>query len=61
MDFKLWGFRFLAIIIAYAGITILHLVFSVKRTIGYVKDDRTGELLNYRINVIMVLPSSILA
>jgi delta14-sterol reductase len=46
--------------IAYAGITLLHCVLPARKIKGYVKHDTTGEVLNYRINGILVLPASIL-
>ena len=60
MDVKLWILGFLTTVIAYAGITLLHIIFPVKRIKGYVKHEKTGETLNYRINGIMVLPASVL-
>jgi delta14-sterol reductase len=46
--------------IAYAIITLLHYFLPGKRIKGYVKNDRTGETLNYRLNGIFVLAASIL-
>jgi delta14-sterol reductase len=46
--------------IAYAGITLLHCILPARKIKGYVKHDITGEVLNYRINGILVLPASIL-
>jgi hypothetical protein len=46
--------------IAYAVITLLHYVLPGKWIKGYVKDDKTGESLNYRLNGIFVLALSIL-
>jgi len=60
MNLKLWVMGFITTVIAYAGITLLHIIFPVKRMKGYVKHEKTGEILNYRINGIMVLPASIL-
>ena len=51
---------FLTPVIAYAGITLLHIIIPVKKTIGYVKNEKTGELLNYRINGIFVLAASVI-
>ena len=47
-------------LIAYAVITLLHLAIPVKRTRGYVTDDATGEVLNYRINGRYVLGASVI-
>jgi delta14-sterol reductase len=47
--------------IAYAFITLLHLIFPARKVKGYVKHDTTGEVLNYRLNGIFVLVISILA
>ena len=47
-------------LIAYAVITLLHLVIPTKRRPGYVKSDATGEVLKYRTNGIFVLVASIL-
>jgi len=60
MDVKLWIFGFLTTIIAYLCITFLHIIFPVKKMKGYVKHEKTGVVLKYRINGIMVLPASIL-
>jgi len=60
MDIKLWLFGFLTTVVAYAGITFLHIIFPVKKIKGYVKHEKTGDVLNYRINGIIVLPASIL-
>jgi hypothetical protein len=46
--------------IAYAAITLLHLVLPGKWIKGYVKHSQTGETLNYRLNGIFVLAASIL-
>jgi delta14-sterol reductase len=45
--------------IAYAVITLLHVVLPGKRVKGYVKDPKTGEPLNYRLNGLFVLAVSI--
>jgi delta14-sterol reductase len=45
--------------ITYGVITLLHYVLPGKWIRGYVKDDRTGEPLNYRLNGILVLWVSI--
>ncbi len=34
----------------FAGILLLHLVLPARRVTGYVRDERTGELLRYRLN-----------
>ena len=47
--------------IAYAGITLLHIIIPVKKLKGYVKNEKTGELLQYRVNGIFVLAASVLA
>ena len=60
MDIKLWVMGFITTLVAYAIITLLHIIFPVKKIKGYVKHEKTGETLNYRINGIMVLPASIL-
>ncbi|GHU99845.1 hypothetical protein FACS1894211_05980 [Clostridia bacterium] len=44
----------------YIVITLLHIVIPVKRIRGYVKNERTGEVMNYRINGKFVLLASIL-
>ena len=54
------GLGLLTPLIAYAVITLLHLILPARKIKGYVKNEKTGELLNYRINGILVLPSSIL-
>jgi len=46
--------------IAYAIITFLHLILPARKLKGYVKHDTTGELLNYRINGILVLAVSVI-
>ena len=46
--------------IAYAVITLLHIIIPARKVKGYVKDDKTGEVLNYRLNGIFVLMASIL-
>jgi len=46
--------------IAYAVITLLHIILPARKIKGYVKNETTGELLKYRINGILVLPASIL-
>ncbi|MBW6458494.1 MAG: DUF1295 domain-containing protein [FCB group bacterium] len=45
--------------IAYAVITLLHLILPGRWIKGYVKDERTGEVQNYRLNGILVLIVSI--
>lgn len=47
-------------LVAYAIITILHLIIPVRRTKGYVKNKITGKVMNYRINGKFVLLASIL-
>ena len=46
--------------IAYAVITLLHLIIPARKVKGYVKDDTTGEVQNYRLNGIFVLAASVL-
>ena len=46
-------------LIAYAVITLLHVVIPARRRPGYVKDDVTGEVLTYRTNGKYVLAASI--
>jgi delta14-sterol reductase len=45
---------------AYLVITLLHLVIPAKKTKGYVKNEVTGEVMNYRTNGRYVLWASIL-
>lgn len=45
---------------AYAIITLLHIIIPAKRIKGYVKNEKTGELMNYRTNGKYVLLASIL-
>jgi hypothetical protein len=45
---------------AYAVITILHIIIPVRRTKGYVRNERTGGVMNYRTNGKFVLLASIL-
>ena len=47
-------------LIVYMAITLLHIILPVKRVKGYVKNETTGEVLNYRINGKFVLLISIL-
>lgn len=47
-------------LVAYAIITLLHIIIPVKRTKGYVKNEVTGNVMNYRINGKFVLLASIL-
>ena len=46
-------------LIAYAVITLLHIAIPAKRIKGYVKNEKTGEVMQYRINGKFVLPASI--
>ena len=46
-------------LIAYAVITLLHVVIPTRRVTGYVTNDATGEVLRYRINGRYVLVASI--
>ena len=45
--------------VIYGVITLLHLLLPGKKIKGYVKDDKTGEVLNYRLNGLAVLIVSI--
>ncbi len=45
--------------IIYALITLLHLVLPAKRVRGYVRDEKSGEILHYRLNGFLVLIVSI--
>jgi len=47
-------------LIAYAVITLLHLIIPTKRIKGYVKNEATGETTSYRINGKFVLVLSVL-
>ncbi|MDW7656607.1 MAG: DUF1295 domain-containing protein [Bacillota bacterium] len=47
-------------LVAYIVITLLHLIIPVKRMKGYVKNEITGEVMNYRINGKYVLVLCIL-
>jgi delta14-sterol reductase len=46
-------------LVAYLAITLLHVVIPVKRTRGYVRNDATGETMEYRTNGIYVLCAGI--
>ncbi|MDR0206602.1 MAG: hypothetical protein LBI45_05030 [Bacteroidales bacterium] len=46
--------------IVYAIITLLHSIIPVRKVKGYVRNGKTGELLNYRLNGIPVIIVSIL-
>ena len=39
----------------YAGLLLLHLMLPARRVIGYVSDERSGELLRDRLNGLLVL------
>ena len=45
---------------AYALITLLHIILPSRKMKGYVQNEATGEVLNYRLNGILVLAASIL-
>ena len=47
-------------LVVYAMITLLHIIIPVKRIKGYVKNEITGEVMNYRANGKFVLLASIL-
>ncbi|MEO6116301.1 MAG: hypothetical protein ABIP33_07950, partial [Pseudolysinimonas sp.] len=53
-----WGL--ITPLIAYAVITLLHVAIPAKRKSGYVTDDATGQVLNYRINGRYVLVISVI-
>jgi delta14-sterol reductase len=46
--------------IAYAIITLLYYILPGRKMKGYVRHDQSGEVLNYRINGIIVLIASVL-
>jgi hypothetical protein len=45
---------------SYAVITLLHIILPARKIKGYVKNDATGEILNYRLNGILVLPAAVI-
>ena len=45
--------------IAYVIITLLHCILPAKKMKGYVRNDESGELFNYRINGTYVLTASV--
>lgn len=47
-------------LVVYGMITLLHLIIPAKKINGYVKNESTGELTQYRINGKLVLLASIL-
>ncbi|MBN2882490.1 MAG: ergosterol biosynthesis protein, partial [Clostridia bacterium] len=47
-------------LVVYSVITLLHIIIPAKRTKGYVRNEITGEVMNYRINGKYVLPTGIL-
>jgi protein-S-isoprenylcysteine O-methyltransferase Ste14 len=47
-------------LVAYAVITLLHVVIPARRKAGYVTNDVTGQVLTYRTNGRIVLPASVL-
>ncbi len=47
-------------LVAYAVITLLHVVIPARRRTGYVKNDAAGEVLKYRTNGRFVLLATIL-
>jgi delta14-sterol reductase len=51
---------YLTPLIAYVVITLLHVILPGQKLKGYVRNDKTGEVLNYRLNGILVLIASIL-
>ncbi len=53
-----WGL--ITPLIAYAVITLLHVAIPAKRVSGYVKNERSGEVLKYRINGRYVLGASVI-
>jgi hypothetical protein len=46
-------------LVAYAVITLLHVIIPSQRVTGYVLNDATGEVLRYRVNGHYVLVASI--
>jgi delta14-sterol reductase len=50
---------FLAPWAIYAGLLVLHLVLPARRVVGYVRDERSGELLHYRLNGLLVLITTV--
>jgi len=60
MGFRMIVLGLLTPWIAYAGITILHLILPAFRLKGYVNHEKTGEPLSYRINGVFVLAASVL-
>lgn len=60
MDIGMMILGFLTPWIVYAGIMVLHLILPAFKLKGYVTHEKTGELLNYRINGIFVLAASVL-
>ena len=46
--------------IIYAIITLLHLILPAKQMDGYVKNDKTGKVLSYRLNRFAVLIVSLM-
>jgi delta14-sterol reductase len=46
-------------LVAYAVITLLHIIIPTKRVSGYVKNEMTGEVQKYRINGRYVLAASV--
>jgi len=46
-------------LIVYAGITLLHIILPAKKMKGYIKNEKTGEVRNYRLNGILVLAVSV--
>ncbi len=47
-------------LVAYLMITLLHLIIPAKKMKGYVKNEKTGKVMNYRINGKYVLLASML-
>jgi delta14-sterol reductase len=47
-------------LIAYAVITLLHIIIPVRKIKGYVKNEITGQVMNYRINGKFVLWASVI-
>lgn len=45
----------------YTGLLALHLALPALRVEGYVRDERSGELLRYRLNGLLVLIAAVLA
>ncbi|MEQ1502564.1 MAG: hypothetical protein ABMB14_10050, partial [Myxococcota bacterium] len=56
-----FGAGFVAVWAAYAVILALHRVVPARHVVGYVRDERTGEPLRYRLNGLRVLGIAVAA